>query len=57
MYGGDRGGRCVFLKAFWVIVADDSLKDSHVSKRTKFMWGGVKLRVTWCLIQFILALP
>ena len=27
MYSGERGRICVFLKAFWVIVAVDSLKD------------------------------
>ena len=33
MSGGERDGRCVLLKDFWVIVADDSLKASHVSTR------------------------
>ena len=51
------GGGGVLLKYFWVIVVDDSLKAFHVSTKTEFMWGGVNLRVTWCLIQFILALP
>ena len=35
---GDMGTRCVLLKAFWVIIVDDSLKPSHVSTRTEFMW-------------------
>ena len=54
MSGSERGRRCVFLKYLWVIVVDDSLKDSHVSTRTEFMWGGINLRVTWWLIKFII---
>ena len=51
------GGEGVFLKTFWVIFTDDSLKASHVSTSMELMWGGVNLRVSWFLIQFILALP
>ena len=56
MYDGDRGMICVFLKEFWVIVADEILKFFHVSMRTEFMWSGVNLRVPWCLIQVIIEL-
>ena len=54
MSGGYRGSRCVFLKYFWLIVVDDSVKASHVSTSMEFMWGGESLRVPWCLIQLIL---
>ena len=57
MSGGERVRRCVFLKYLWVIAVDDSLKYSHVSISTEFMWCGVNLRVPLCLVQFILALP
>ena len=46
----------VFLKDFWDIVADDSLKYLHDSTTTEFMWGGVNLMVLWFLFQFVLAL-
>ena len=36
MSSGEMGRRCVFLKYFWVIVADGSLKASHVSTSMEF---------------------
>ena len=57
MYGGERGRRCVFLKDFWVVVAYDRLKASHVSIMAEFMWVNINLRVPWFLIQFIITLP
>ena len=46
LYDEYRGGRCVLLKAFRDIVADDSFKYYHVSTGIEFMWVGVNLRVS-----------
>ena len=54
MSGEEREGVCVLLKELWMIVADEILKASCVETRTEFMWAGVKWRVQWCIIQFIL---
>ena len=57
MYGGDRGKICVFMKALWLIVVDDSFKASRFSTRKEFIWAGVTLGVPCFLIKFILELP
>ena len=44
MSSGYRGRICVFLKYFWAIFIDDSLKASHVSTRTNFHVDWRKLR-------------
>ena len=55
--GWERGIIYVLLKHSWVVFMGDSLKTPHVSKRTTFMWSGMKLRVTFFLVQLILQFP
>ena len=40
MLGGLRGSRCVLAKLSLMMLPDDTLKASHVSTRTEFMWRG-----------------
>ena len=40
MLGVLRGGRLVLSKLSLIMFPDDTMKDSHVSTRTYFMWLG-----------------
>ena len=42
---GEEGIRCVFLKPYWAMEADDIFKASHVSKRVSFTWAGMNLSI------------
>ena len=49
-----RWRRFVILKSLWVVEVGDSLKVSHESKNTSFMWDNVNFGVTYLLIHFII---